>query len=154
MPNKTCIWSSSDFIPPSDLSSALLTRQSQPCTWFLFLDGAAFVWSASMTLFCIPHLQQWEMFFLWSLADLLPLHSVLLLPLIFPLGSVFSSDSYDPGLVDVYDNQCHVWVPGIQPGAPVTQLLWVLVGPRMYRYSCSSLLSWGLTGVPSRLLIR
>lgn len=54
-----------------------------------------------------------------------------------PFALFSSSDVDDSGLVDVYDNQCHVWVPGIQPGAPATQLLRVLVGPCTYKYHCS-----------------
>lgn len=37
--------------------------------------------------------------FVCYLADLLTLY--------------FPPDSNDPGLVDVYDNQCHVWVLGV-----------------------------------------
>lgn len=56
-----------------------------------------------------------------------PTHCVFLL--VSPL------DTDDSGLVDVYDNQRHVWVPGIQPWTPVTQFLRMLVGPCMLRYS-------------------
>lgn len=52
--------------------------------------------------------------------------------------SFFPSDTDDSGLVDVYDNQCHVWVPGIQPWTPVTQLLRVLVGPRTFKIYSSA----------------
>lgn len=59
-------------------------------------------------------------FLLWGFADLLPLHTSSRPPT-HPLF-VFSSpsDADDSGLVDVYDYQRHVRVPGIQPGAPVT----------------------------------
>lgn len=56
--------------------------------------------------------------------------------------SFFPSDTDDSGLVDVYDNQCHVWVPGIQPWTPVTQLLRVLVGPCMFIYSFAPFLGF------------
>lgn len=50
------------------------------------------------------------------------------------------SDSGDQGLVDVHDNQCDVWVPGVQPGASVTKLLRMLVGPcTSVSYTCASL---------------
>lgn len=32
----------------------------------------------------------------------------------------------------MHDHQCHVWVPGVQPGAPAPKLQWMLVGSRTY----------------------
>lgn len=81
-------------------------------------------------------------FFHWHFTDLHPLkpasHSLYL----HSFSPFFPSDTDDSGLVDVYDNQCHVWVPGIQPWTPVTQLLGVLVGPCMFKYSYAPFLGF------------
>uniref|UniRef100_A0A8B9XSX2 Phosphatidylserine synthase n=1 Tax=Bos mutus grunniens TaxID=30521 RepID=A0A8B9XSX2_BOSMU len=45
-------------------------------------------------------------------------------------------DPDDPRLVDVHDRECDVRVPGVQPGAPATQLQRVLVGPLDHGRAC------------------